>query len=123
MDREATPSYKLIAQATDGGGLFCRSDISLKVLDVNDNAPTFSSPHYLASVYENAAPKALLTRLQASDPDEGKPACCSESLPQTDHECRGRHQHSVFQSVSVGKCEFVLRSEPNAGVYSGGFNR
>ncbi|XP_056910340.1 protocadherin Fat 3 isoform X4 [Takifugu flavidus] len=71
MDRETTPSYKLIAQATDGGGLFCRCDISLKVLDVNDNAPAFSSPHYLASVYENAAPKALLTRLQASDPDEG----------------------------------------------------
>ncbi|GLD46435.1 protocadherin Fat 3-like protein, partial [Lates japonicus] len=71
MDREVTSTYKLIAQATDGGGLFCRSDISLKVLDVNDNAPSFSSPHYLASVYENAAPKALLTRLQASDPDEG----------------------------------------------------
>ncbi|XP_037604589.1 protocadherin Fat 3 [Sebastes umbrosus] len=71
MDREMTPTYKLIAQATDGGGLFCRSDISLKVLDVNDNAPSFSSTHYRASVYENAAPKALLTRLQASDPDEG----------------------------------------------------
>ncbi|XP_047462473.1 protocadherin Fat 3 [Mugil cephalus] len=71
VDRETTSTYKLIAQATDGGGLFCRSDISLKVLDVNDNAPSFSSPRYLASVYENAAPKALLTRLQASDPDEG----------------------------------------------------
>uniref|UniRef100_A0A3Q1H4V1 Uncharacterized protein n=1 Tax=Anabas testudineus TaxID=64144 RepID=A0A3Q1H4V1_ANATE len=71
MDRETTASYKLIAQATDGGGLFCRSDISLKVLDVNDNAPLFSSSHYLASVYENAAPKALITRLQATDPDEG----------------------------------------------------
>ncbi|KAK5858538.1 hypothetical protein PBY51_002671 [Eleginops maclovinus] len=71
MDREMTTTYKLIAQATDGGGLFCRSDISLKVLDVNDNPPSFSSNHYLASVYENAAPKALLTRLQASDPDEG----------------------------------------------------
>ncbi|XP_034745756.1 protocadherin Fat 3 isoform X2 [Etheostoma cragini] len=71
MDREVTPTYKLIAQATDGGGLFCRSDISLKVLDVNDNAPSFSSSHYMANVYENAAPKALLTRLQASDPDEG----------------------------------------------------
>uniref|UniRef100_A0A3B5QW62 FAT atypical cadherin 3 n=1 Tax=Xiphophorus maculatus TaxID=8083 RepID=A0A3B5QW62_XIPMA len=71
IDRETTPSYKLIAQATDGGGLFCRSDISLKVLDVNDNAPSFSTTHYLASVYENTSPKALLTRLQASDPDEG----------------------------------------------------
>lgn len=72
MDREKTLAYKLIAQATDGGGLFCRSDISLKVLDVNDNAPSFSSTHYLASVFENAASKALLTRLQAGDPDEGE---------------------------------------------------
>lgn len=72
MDREVTPTYKLIAQATDGGGLFCRSDISLQVLDVNDNAPSFSSAHYLASVFENTNPKALLTRLRASDPDEGK---------------------------------------------------
>ncbi|XP_068600655.1 protocadherin Fat 3 [Brachionichthys hirsutus] len=71
LDRELTPTYKLIAQATDGGGLFCRADISLKLLDVNDNAPSFSSTHYLASVFENAAPKALLTRLQASDSDEG----------------------------------------------------
>ncbi|KAM4544779.1 protocadherin Fat 3 [Odontesthes bonariensis] len=71
MDREMTTDYKLITQATDGGGLFCRSDISLKLLDVNDNAPSFSSSHYLVSVYENAVPKALLTRLQASDPDEG----------------------------------------------------
>lgn len=118
-----TPSYKLIAQATDGGGLFCRSDISLKVLDVNDNAPAFSTPHYLASVYENAAPKALLTRLQASDPDEGKSACCSVPLPQIDNERRDGHQRAVFQFVSIGKCEFVLRSEPNAGLHSGGFNR
>ncbi|CAG5873449.1 unnamed protein product [Menidia menidia] len=71
MDREMTPAYKLISQATDGGGLFCRSDISLQLWDVNDNAPLFSSSHYLVSVYESAAPKALLTRLQASDPDEG----------------------------------------------------
>lgn len=101
MDRETTPSYKLIAQATDGGGLFCRSDISLKMLDVNDNAPAFSSPHYLASVYENTAPKSLLTRLQASDPDEGKPACCSVPLPQIDDECRERQQRAVFQSLLI----------------------
>ncbi|XP_053703162.1 protocadherin Fat 3 isoform X3 [Synchiropus splendidus] len=71
MDRESTSSYKLIAQATDGGGLFCRADVSLRLLDVNDNAPTFSSSLYMASVLENAAPNTLLTRLQATDPDEG----------------------------------------------------
>lgn len=76
LDREVASAYKLIAQATDAGGLFCRSDISLRVLDVNDNAPSFSAPYYLTSVYENAAPKALLTRLQASDPDEGELLQC-----------------------------------------------
>ncbi|XP_061755353.1 protocadherin Fat 3-like [Nerophis ophidion] len=71
VDRETKPAYKLIAQATDGGGLFCRADVSLRVLDVNDNPPSFPSSRYAASVYENAAPNTLLTRLQASDPDEG----------------------------------------------------
>uniref|UniRef100_A0A9J7YZL0 FAT atypical cadherin 3b n=1 Tax=Cyprinus carpio carpio TaxID=630221 RepID=A0A9J7YZL0_CYPCA len=71
LDRERTASYKLIAQATDGGGLFCRSEISLTILDINDNAPSFAFTRFMASVYENAAPKALLTRLWANDPDEG----------------------------------------------------
>ncbi|XP_051540355.1 protocadherin Fat 3-like [Myxocyprinus asiaticus] len=71
LDREQTAGYKLIAQATDGGGLFCRSEISLTILDVNDNAPSFAFTRFMASVYESAAPKALLTRLQANDPDEG----------------------------------------------------
>uniref|UniRef100_A0A8C1GR63 FAT atypical cadherin 3b n=1 Tax=Cyprinus carpio TaxID=7962 RepID=A0A8C1GR63_CYPCA len=71
LDRERTASYKLIAQATDGGRLFCRSEISLTILDINDNAPSFAFTRFMASVYENAAPKALLTRLWANDPDEG----------------------------------------------------
>ncbi|XP_028838817.1 protocadherin Fat 3 isoform X3 [Denticeps clupeoides] len=71
MDRERTAVYNLIAQAMDGGGLFCRSEISVIILDVNDNAPSFSYSQFLASMFENATPKALITRLQANDPDEG----------------------------------------------------
>ncbi|KAJ8347820.1 hypothetical protein SKAU_G00264090 [Synaphobranchus kaupii] len=71
LDREKTPRYKLIAQATDGGGRFCRAEISMTLLDVNDNPPTFSDTRYTASVYEDTATKALLTCLQANDPDEG----------------------------------------------------
>ncbi|XP_062869869.1 protocadherin Fat 3 [Trichomycterus rosablanca] len=71
MDRERTHAYKLTAQATDRGGLFCRSEIFLTVTDVNDNAPSFFFTEFLASVFENAAPKSLITRVQASDPDEG----------------------------------------------------
>lgn len=72
IDRERTLNYNLIAQATDGGGLFCRSEIFLSVIDVNDNAPSFFFTEFLASVFENVAPKTLLTRLQAEDPDEGE---------------------------------------------------
>uniref|UniRef100_A0A668AXH9 FAT atypical cadherin 3a n=1 Tax=Myripristis murdjan TaxID=586833 RepID=A0A668AXH9_9TELE len=72
LDREKTPTYRLIAQATDGGGRWCRAEVQLRVTDVNDNPPIFTLPQYTASVYEDTATKALLTRIQAIDPDEGR---------------------------------------------------
>ncbi|MBZ3882355.1 Protocadherin Fat 3 [Sciurus carolinensis] len=71
LDRERVPAYNLIARATDGGGRFCQSNIHLILEDVNDNPPLFSSDHYNTCVYENTATKALLTRVQAVDPDIG----------------------------------------------------
>lgn len=71
LDREVTPNYRLVAQATDGGGQWCRAEVNLIVTDVNDNPPIFTLPQYTTSVYENTVPKALLTRIQAIDPDEG----------------------------------------------------
>ncbi|XP_077154662.1 protocadherin Fat 3 isoform X5 [Ranitomeya variabilis] len=71
LDREKIPVYNLIARATDGGGRFCQSEIRLILEDVNDNPPVFSADYYTASVYENTVTKALLTRVQANDPDVG----------------------------------------------------
>ncbi|XP_060090931.1 protocadherin Fat 3 isoform X1 [Heteronotia binoei] len=71
LDREKIPVYNLIARASDGGGRFCQSEIRLILEDINDNPPAFSSDHYTACVYENTATKALLTRVQANDPDVG----------------------------------------------------
>ncbi|KAA8594045.1 hypothetical protein FQN60_004879 [Etheostoma spectabile] len=56
--------------ATDGGGRWCRAEVQLAVTDVNDNPPIFTLSQYTASVYEDTATKALLTRIQAIDPDE-----------------------------------------------------
>ncbi|XP_062417297.1 protocadherin Fat 3a [Pungitius pungitius] len=70
LDHEMTPSYWLIAQATDGGGRWCRAEVQLAVTDINDNPPIFTLSEYTASVYEDTATKALLTRIQAIDPDE-----------------------------------------------------
>lgn len=66
-----TPHYWLVARATDGGGRWCRAEVWVEVTDVNDNPPLFTLPHYTSSVYEDTATKALLTRIQAIDPDEG----------------------------------------------------
>lgn len=72
LDRELTPHYQFVAQATDGGGRWCRAEVKLIVSDVNDNPPIFTLSQYTASVYEDTTPKASLTRIQAIDPDEGK---------------------------------------------------
>ncbi|CAN9511186.1 unnamed protein product [Ophioblennius macclurei] len=73
LDHEVTPNYRMVAQATDGGGRWCRAEVQLAVTDVNDNPPIFTLPQYTASVYEDTATKALLTRIQAIDPDEAGP--------------------------------------------------
>ncbi|XP_059932324.1 protocadherin Fat 3a isoform X3 [Gadus macrocephalus] len=73
LDRERTPAYSLVVRAEDGGGLWCAALLHLTLTDVNDNPPAFSLPHYTASVYEDTAPRALLTRIQAIDPDEAGP--------------------------------------------------
>nr|XP_046244015.1 protocadherin Fat 3a isoform X3 [Scatophagus argus] len=70
LDREMTPNYRLVAQATDGGGRWCHAEVLLIVTDVNDNPPIFTMSQYTASIYEDTVPKALLTRIQAIDPDE-----------------------------------------------------
>ncbi|XP_061781508.1 protocadherin Fat 3a isoform X2 [Nerophis lumbriciformis] len=73
LDREVTSNYWLVAQATDGGGRWCRAEVQVEVTDVNDNPPIFTLQQYTASVYEDTATKAPLTRIQAIDPDEAGP--------------------------------------------------
>ncbi|XP_075923658.1 protocadherin Fat 1-like isoform X2 [Petromyzon marinus] len=71
LDREETAAYSLTARATDGGGLFCQASVLVRLEDVNDNAPAFTTPLYSVSVYESTAVGTLLTRVQATDPDQG----------------------------------------------------
>ncbi|XP_061774732.1 protocadherin Fat 3a isoform X2 [Nerophis ophidion] len=73
LDREVISNYWLVAQATDGGGRWCRAEVQVEVTDVNDNPPIFTLQQYTASVYEDTATKAPLTRIQAIDPDEAGP--------------------------------------------------
>ncbi|XP_014055444.2 protocadherin gamma-C5 isoform X3 [Salmo salar] len=73
LDREKQPIHKLILTAVDGGDPVRSgtSEISIMVLDINDNAPQFERQLYEANVNENAAPGTEILRVKATDPDEG----------------------------------------------------
>ncbi|NXK42956.1 PCDGM protein, partial [Piprites chloris] len=73
LDREEQPELQLVLTAVDGGSP-ARSgtvQITVLVLDVNDNAPTCDRTMYKVQVPENTPVGAVLLRINASDPDEG----------------------------------------------------
>jgi protocadherin Fat 1/2/3 len=71
LDRETTPHYHLVVKASDGGGLYCTSDVYITVTDDNDNAPLFTQTVYTAQVSEDAEVNSLLVRVSANDADAG----------------------------------------------------
>ncbi|NXU85327.1 PCDGM protein, partial [Xiphorhynchus elegans] len=73
LDREEQPELQLVLTAVDGGSP-ARSgtaEVTVLVLDVNDNAPTCDRTTYKVQVPENTPVGAVLLRVNASDPDEG----------------------------------------------------
>ncbi|XP_030002149.1 protocadherin alpha-3-like [Sphaeramia orbicularis] len=73
LDREKQSLYMLLLTAIDGGKPSRSGTLKLTVniVDVNDNTPTFSKSLYKASVKENSSPGTLLIKLNATDLDEG----------------------------------------------------
>ncbi|XP_045885762.1 protocadherin Fat 2 [Micropterus dolomieu] len=71
LDREKEVEYNLVAKATDGGGQSCQADILLKIQDMNDNPPRFSSSHYEVTVFDNTTVRTPIAVIYAKDPDTG----------------------------------------------------
>nr|XP_003477209.1 protocadherin alpha-1 [Cavia porcellus] len=73
LDREATPEFRLLLRATDGGKPELEDTVHLliSVLDVNDNAPVFDQALYKVHLLETTANGTLVITLNASDADEG----------------------------------------------------
>uniref|UniRef100_A0A8C9R9T2 Protocadherin alpha-C2-like n=1 Tax=Scleropages formosus TaxID=113540 RepID=A0A8C9R9T2_SCLFO len=72
LDREKQASIKLLLTAVDGGkpprsGTL---QITVNVLDVNDNTPAFSMPLYKVRLNENVPYGTPVITLNATDPDE-----------------------------------------------------
>lgn len=73
LDREQQPEHQLILTAHDGGDpvLSGTAQLTIVVLDNNDNEPAFDLPVYKVSLLENVPVGSLLFKLNATDPDEG----------------------------------------------------
>ncbi|XP_015453469.1 LOW QUALITY PROTEIN: protocadherin alpha-2-like, partial [Pteropus alecto] len=73
LDREEISGFNLLLVATDGGKPELTGTVQLliKVLDVNDNEPTFDQSVYKVQLLENAANGTLVIRLNSTDADEG----------------------------------------------------
>ncbi|NXD18203.1 PCDGM protein, partial [Nothocercus nigrocapillus] len=82
LDREKASGYNITVRATDSGSpqRSAQKTIFLRIADVNDNAPNFSSPSYTAHIQENSFPGSFVFSVSASDPDEGSNAKLSYSM-------------------------------------------
>lgn len=72
LDREATSSQVFVVYAADGGnpGRTSSANVSVSVIDVNDNSPMFIGDLYSGSIPENEAGYHILT-VEATDADYG----------------------------------------------------
>ncbi|XP_030002155.1 protocadherin alpha-8-like [Sphaeramia orbicularis] len=85
LDREQRSTHSLLVTALDGGkppksGTL---NVSIVVLDINDNRPTFGHDPYQIEIYENVSVGATVIRVNAVDPDEGNNGEIEYSLGKT----------------------------------------
>uniref|UniRef100_A0A8C9BFW4 Desmoglein 3 n=1 Tax=Phocoena sinus TaxID=42100 RepID=A0A8C9BFW4_PHOSS len=72
VDREVTPSFHITCRALSALGQEVEKPLILtvKILDINDNAPVFSQSMVTAEIEENSASNSLVMILNATDADE-----------------------------------------------------
>ena len=76
LDREEKAQYKLNVIATDGGTvpLSTTAELTINVLDVDDNCPEFNPKVYNVTIEENLPRDTIVINVTASDRDSGKNA-------------------------------------------------
>uniref|UniRef100_A0A2K5EFS6 Protocadherin alpha-C1 n=1 Tax=Aotus nancymaae TaxID=37293 RepID=A0A2K5EFS6_AOTNA len=118
LDREQRASHLLVLTARDGG-LPARSgdaQVTIIVVDTNDNVPVFERSVYRTKVPETAPNGTVLFQVQALDPDEGSNGEVRYSLSNsTQAELRHRfHVHpksgEVQVAASLGPPETLLEA-------------
>ncbi|XP_071194241.1 protocadherin gamma-A11-like isoform X11 [Salvelinus alpinus] len=73
LDRETNEQHSLVLTAVDGGTPQKSGTVKIyiEVLDINDNAPVFSSVLYKSSLSEDSPKGTVILRVSATDSDKG----------------------------------------------------
>ncbi|CAF94623.1 unnamed protein product, partial [Tetraodon nigroviridis] len=76
LDRERKAVHKLVLTAIDGGNPVRSgsAQLTIIVLDINDNVPAFEKTQYKASVSEDAEKGTVIIQTKATDLDDGQNA-------------------------------------------------
>ncbi|XP_055850573.1 protocadherin-like wing polarity protein stan isoform X3 [Episyrphus balteatus] len=82
LDRESVATYHLMAIAVDKGSppLSSSVEVQIRLEDVNDSPPTFSSDKITLYVPENSPVGSVVGEIHAHDPDEGVNAIVHYSI-------------------------------------------
>ncbi|XP_029369152.1 protocadherin alpha-3-like [Echeneis naucrates] len=99
LDREQMSEHQLVLTALDGGSPSKSGSLNLTitVLDANDNRPVFSKDTYSVSLDENAPIGTLVTQLNATDLDEGSNSEIEYSFGKT----QKKKVHDTFELNGV----------------------
>ncbi|XP_056455878.1 protocadherin gamma-C5-like [Gadus chalcogrammus] len=74
LDRERKPLHRLILTGLDGGNPVRSgsTQITIKVLDINDNVPVFEKTIYKVSISEDTVEGTMIAQTKATDIDDGQ---------------------------------------------------
>ncbi|XP_016061115.1 PREDICTED: protocadherin alpha-C1 isoform X2 [Miniopterus natalensis] len=118
LDREERATHRLVLTAHDHGrpARSGAAQVTITVVDTNDNAPVFERTVYRTKVPETAPNGTVLFRVQASDPDEGSNGEIRYSLSNSTQAKLRHHFHvhprngEVRVAASLGPPETLLEA-------------
>ncbi|VDK84624.1 unnamed protein product [Dibothriocephalus latus] len=95
LDRETVSEYQLLVSATDRGRQpqSCSLTVHVRVIDVNDNAPTFSQPIFRFTIEEEQEAGTVVGVVTATDPDEDE---------------NGKVNYRLFGSTAIVQHNFAV---------------
>uniref|UniRef100_UPI003AAEC862 protocadherin alpha-3-like n=1 Tax=Centroberyx gerrardi TaxID=166262 RepID=UPI003AAEC862 len=108
LDREHKAEHFLVLTALDGGNPSKSGSLNLTitVLDANDNRPVFSQDTYTVSLYENANIGTLVIKLNATDLDEGSNSAIEYTFGKT-------QKKKVYDTFALDSITGVIRVKGN----------